>query len=265
MDTPAEKEVPRTEAPAETSAPSGAIPETITVSQETLKEHTSFFARNKMTIIASAVALALLLGAGYYFYLTKNGGTSIAVVNGMRIYQKDYDESIAIIEETASLQGLDLTDEATKADIQTQALETLINNALIITAAEAAGITATDADIQAKYDELATQMGGVEALTAQMANVGLSEEKLRKNIRERILADAYLEKETDIDTVAISDDEITAFYNSLIEGAPVDAQIPKLEEVRPQIESELTRQKQQQMVTELLAKLKTEADIKMKI
>ncbi len=220
------------------------------------------FYKNTNVLIALVVALALILGAGYYAYRTSTTGGTVAVVNGKKIYQKELDESVALIEQAATAQGIDSTDESAKKGIQDQALEVLINNALLITAALDMDITATDEAIQAKYDELAEQLGTEEELKKRMTEVGLTEEKLRSNIRERILADQYIEANTTIKELTVTEEEVLEFIKSINTG---ETELPPLDEIRPEIEAQILGQKQQAIVVELLAKLRGEADIEIKV
>ena len=153
---------------------------------------------------------------------------------------------------------MDLADEATREAIRTQALDVLINNTLLLSGAEEAGITATDADVQVKYDELIAQYENAEELSARMAEIGLTEEKLRSNIRERIIADKFIESVTDIETLAISEVEIAAFVSAIESGGQ---KLPPLEEIRPQIEAELLGKKRQEIIVELITKLKEQGTV----
>lgn len=219
---------------------------------------------NKALIIAVGIALLVLLGAGgYYFYTQKmDKGNVVALVGDAKIYEKDYLESATLIEQNAKAQGADLNDEAIKTEIKTQALDILINNQLLLAAASSANIASNDEDVQKKYDELATQLGGPEALTTEMTKVGLTEEKLRSNIRERVIADKYIESVTDIENVKVSDEEIADFVKTVTEGGQ---ELPPLEQIKPQIQQQILGQKQQQIVTDLLAKLRSETTVDVKI
>lgn len=225
---------------------------------------TSFIKKNKALVIAIVVALLILLGAGGYYLYTKkfDKGTVVALVGDHKIYEKDYLESASMIEQNATAQGANLADAAIKDEIKTQALDILINNVLLLNAASKVGITASDEDIQKKYDELAAQLGGPEALKTEMAKVSLTEEKLRSNIRERVIADKYIESVTDIENVSVSDQEVADFVKTVTSGGQ---ELPPLDQVRPQIEAQLKGQKQQQIVSDLLAKLRSETTVDIKI
>jgi FKBP-type peptidyl-prolyl cis-trans isomerase (trigger factor) len=241
--------------------PSSEAPVTESVTSE---PQTSFIQKNKALIIAGAIALLVLIGAGgYYFYTQKmDKGTVVAMVGNAKIYEQDYLESATLVEQNAKAQGANLADEAIKKEVKNQALDILINNTLLLTAAEEAGITFSDEDVQKKYDELATQLGGPEVLAEEMAKVGLTEEKLRSNIRERVLADKYIESVSDIESITVSEEEISDFIKTISAGGQ---ELPPIDEIRPQIKSQLLGQKQQQIITDLLAKLRSETIVDIKI
>jgi hypothetical protein len=246
------------------AAPTSEAPATSSSGEVTPPlSHAVPFYKRYQTAIAAVVAVLILLGAGYYVY-TKNyqdGGT-VATVNGKVIYKKEFDDSVALMEQSATAQGIDLSQETIRKEIRDQALTVLINNALLITAAEDAGFKASNEDIEAKYAELVTEVGGEEELTQRMTEIGLTPEKLRSNIKERILADQYIESETDISSLTVSDEEVNQFMASLNTG---ETELPPIEEIRPQIEAQILSQKQQQIVADLIAKLRTEATIETRI
>ncbi len=219
--------------------------------------------KNKQLLGAFLIALVILGGASYYVYTNhyKNGGV-VAVVNGQKIYQDEFNESVTIIEQAATAQQVDITQELAKQEIKKQALDVLVNNALLIGGAQKAGFSATDEVIQEKYDELTASVGSKEELESRMVAIGLTEAKLRRNIAERIVADQYIESETPIEEITVTGEEVDALLASLnIEGA----QLPPLEELRPQAEAEIKSRKQQKIVEDLITTLKTDASIEVKI
>lgn len=261
MDSTHEKEpvtvgiLPENILAAEIITPESSLP-TITLDTPTV------WYKNKKMLGAIALAVVLLGGAGGYTYYMQTTGGTMATVNGTRIFKKDFDESVKLIEQNAVQQGADISDVATQKEIRDQALEVLINNTLLISAAKDAGFVVTDEDIQKKYDELVEQLGSVETLALRMSEVGLTEEKLRANIAERILSDLYIESVTPIKDLSVSDEEINEFMKSINTG---EAKLPPLAEIRPQIEQQILGQKRQQIVDNLLAKLRKEGEIEIKL
>jgi peptidyl-prolyl cis-trans isomerase SurA len=218
---------------------------------------------SKKLMVAAIVFAILLIGsAGGYYYYTKVRVDTVAIVNGYKIPRKDFNDSVAMIQKTATAQGASLADASIDAEIRKQAIDTLVNNALLISAAKKAGINIDDAKVQTEYDGLVTTLGGAENLKARMTEVGLTEEKLRSNIRERLIADAYIEAQTDIESLTVTDEEITKFLDGIkTEGT----KLPPLEEIKPQIQAQILSEKQQTIVTDLLTKLRGDAKIEINI
>lgn len=204
---------------------------------------------------AGGLILAILLG---YVYMTRINVDVAAVVNGGKILESEVQENVDMMTKSATLQGVDVTDPAVASEIRSQALENLINNELLIGAAQEAGLTANEAAVQTAYESLVTEVGGEEELKTRMETVGLTADTLMGNITDRLVVDQYIEKETDIEILTVSDEEITAYINSITtEGVT----LPPLEEIKPQIEATLLAQKQQEVVDALIAKLRSEATI----
>ncbi len=221
------------------------------------------FYKKHPTLIASALAVLMILGAGYYAYTTyyAHGGT-VAVVNGTRIYADEYSASVDYLTQMQAMQGADTTDEQLQSEIRKQALDGLVDNTLIITTAKKEGIVITDADVQAKYDELVTELGSKEELEKRMAEMKLTETKLRSNIESRMLADAYITAKTTAKDLAVTEEEVNEFIKSI---DVAGAELPPLDEIRPQIEAQILNQKQQQVVAAIVAQLREAGDIDIRI
>ncbi len=213
--------------------------------------------------IAIGIVLVGVLVAGGMFYLRSQSDTVAAVVNGTKIKKIDFDNNVALITQQASLQGYDVTSPDIQKEITTQAIDTLVNNALLLEAAGDADITASDEEIKVQRDALVLELKGEENLKAQMDVVGLTEEKLRSNIYERIVVDKFIEAETDIELLAATPEEIGAFYAMLSEQGGTTT--PPLDTIRSEIEREIITPKRLELVNAFLATLREGADIEIKI
>lgn len=216
-----------------------------------------FYKKNAL-FISIAVGIVLILGAGSFVYISSMNGPVVAKVNGVKIYQTDYDKSKVLIEQSAKMQGADITDPSIQSEIKTQTLNVLIENMLILSAAKEAGITYTEAEVQTKYDDLVTQLGSKEELEKQMTNLGLTKEKIESNIRERIIADKYIESVTDIKSVSVSDEEIDEFLKTI---DTKQKGVPPMEELRPQVKDQILSEKKKQVVANLIKDLREKAKI----
>lgn len=220
--------------------------------------------RNKNLMIAIAIVVLAALGAGgYYFYKTKiQGQGPVAVVNGVAIDRKDFNDSLAMLTASAAQQGADVIDPKIKSAIESQTLDTLVNNALLVGGAKAAGFAADQATIDADYKALVDQLGGTDGLKAQMEKVGLTDAKLRSNIADRVVVDAFLNAKTDLKTATTTNDEVLTFYNTL---KAQSTTTPPLADIQPMIEQQLLGQKQQTIVNDFIKTLHDAAKIQINI
>lgn len=250
--------------PNTNEAPIAPLPASIEPYNAPSSHEGSWYARNKSVVVALCIAILIFAGAGgYYWYenMHKAQGPVIAVVNGEKIYASEKARRVAFLEQSATSQGQDVSAPEIRAIIENQAMDMLVNDALLLTASRKAGYTATPEAIQKEVDTLIAGAGSVEAFQTQLVSFGLTEEELRENIAKRIMTESYLNDKTGYDEVTVSKEEIAAFYKSISEG---NKDVPKLADISPQIEAQLGQQKQQQIIVDHLITLKDSATIEIK-
>jgi FKBP-type peptidyl-prolyl cis-trans isomerase (trigger factor) len=179
-------------------------------------------------------------------------------VNGAEIFRRDYDSSVNQLLEMASSQGADVTNEEVLSSLRTQALDTLINGELLRQAALEAGMTASAEAIEARYQQIMADVGGKELLATKMAEFGITEEVLRRDIENEILIQALFEQRFPVEEMEVSEEDVRSFYDQATAGSE-DA--PPFEEVSVQIEDQIKRDRQQQEVSNLIDSLREAADI----
>lgn len=225
--------------------------------------------------LALVFALGVALVLGGYFLVFKKGmldevpflggldsisaGESVATVNGAKISRVDFENSKNAMVQSYTEQGGDATTPEIVAEIEKQALDTLISTELLTAAAKAGGFSATDAEVQTEYDGILERFGSAEALKTQMDALGMSEADLRADIRDQLAVSAYVTATISPYDLALTEEEITGFYDSLAAGGMEN--LPPLDEIRPQIEAQLTSGKQQTAVQKLIETLRAAATI----
>jgi hypothetical protein len=210
-------------------------------------------------LIGLIVGIAVAIGGYFgYEYLQK---PSVAVVNGTKITQAELQENIDMMTKSAEMQGIEVSDPAVATEIRSQALTNLVNNELLMGAARKAGMSTNEAAVKTAYDSLVTEVGGEEELKTRMESVGLTSETLMGNISDRLMVDEYIEAETEIENIIITDEEIETYLASVrTEGVT----LPPLAEIRPQVEATLIAEKQQSIVDALIERLRAEGTIEIK-
>ncbi|OGG88265.1 hypothetical protein A2592_00110 [Candidatus Kaiserbacteria bacterium RIFOXYD1_FULL_42_15] len=187
---------------------------------------------------------------------------SVAVVNGIKISKTQYEKSREQIIASASQQGLDMTDEKIKAEIDAQAIDVLINTELLKQVAEEAGVVVTPEQIETRYQEVIASVGGADELTKRMTELGITEAGLRSDIEGEILIQSYLADAVDTSGVTVEETDITTAYEN---AGGADAGLPALADVRDQIEAQLKSAKEQELITNFIKTLKDKATIEVLI
>ncbi len=225
-----------------------------------------------------AVVVILVIAAGLIFVLEKEGRISTglfagvignmeakapaATVNGTVIYKSEYNSSVQQLSDMAASQGADTSDPAMVEQFKTQAIDTLVNAELLRQTAVAAGMTVTPEEIENRFNEIEEGIGGPEALAARMAEFGVTELSLRRDIENEFLIQGLFDQEVSIESIDVSEGEIKEFYENA--GGP-EAGLPPLVEVRDQVDQQIRLQKQQELVNIYLEDLKKDADIEILI
>jgi hypothetical protein len=226
----------------------------------------------------SAIVLVLVALTGLLYIMEEQGktntgifdkaasvfsaGKAVAKVNGEKITQKELDTSVSQIAAGAEAQGMDPKDPELVAQIQTQAVEMLINTELLMQEAKVRGVSVSDEDITARITALTEEVGGEEVLAERMAQFGIDNKTLRRDVRneltiQKLLAEVFAEKE-----VAITDEEVKEFYDG---AGGEEAGLPPLEEVAEQIKTQIQSTKEQEQVTTIIEELRGKANIEILI
>ncbi|MBP6924411.1 MAG: SurA N-terminal domain-containing protein [Candidatus Pacebacteria bacterium] len=187
---------------------------------------------------------------------------AIAKVNDGKVTQKQLETSISQISAGAAAQGMDTTDPELATQIQSQAVEMLINTELLMQEAEVRDIEVTSADVDERINTLTEEVGGKEVLLERMKQFGIDDKTLRSDVRNELTIQALLdvvfaEKKTDI-----TDEEVKAFYDA---AGGEGAGLPALEEVAEQIKEQIKSTKEQEQVTALIEELRGKATIEILI
>jgi peptidyl-prolyl cis-trans isomerase SurA len=219
--------------------------------------------------ILISVVVVLIIAVGVYFIVTSNGDDNlevepatlegnVALVNGVAISQETFDAQLATSIATFTSQGIDVEDPVNLLQIKNQVLDNLINNEVLNQAVLTSDIEITPEEVDAEIANLLSQAGSQEALDAQLATAGLTEEGLRSDIIRQLATQRYLAQNVDVNSVTVSDEEVQKFYDDSKVAQP---DLPPLDEVRDQAVQQLTVNKQQALVNDFIVSLRAEAEI----
>ncbi len=216
----------------------------------------------------------LIMAAGLTFVLEKEGRIStglfgsmvnddpVAIVNDTKISRSDFESSLNQLIQMAASQGASTTDAALIEGYRTQAIETLVNGELLRQSAIAEGMEATQDAIDARYKEIEDGIGGADALASRMAEFGITEKILRRDIQNEILIQGLFDSKFSFADSEVTDEEINKLYSDL---GGVDAGLPPLKDVRDQVISQIRQNRQQEAVSKYIDELRAKSDIQVLI
>jgi FKBP-type peptidyl-prolyl cis-trans isomerase (trigger factor) len=220
--------------------------------------------------VISAIIVLVVVAIGWYAFThkgsapqaaTENPSDVVATVNGEEITRA---EILSLQNSVAAQQGVDvstLTPEV-KAQFQTQAVNSLVGQALLRQATAKAGITASSTEVEAQLASAKAQFSTPDEYTQALTAQGLTEATLREQISTNLAVQAYLDKELNFGSIKISDEEIKTAYDQI---ATTQSNVPPLSEVKEQVRQLLLQQKEQPLIDAQIQKLRSEGDVKILI
>jgi parvulin-like peptidyl-prolyl isomerase len=109
-------------------------------------------------------------------------------VNDQPITLSDYEAEVARYESAAKSLGQDLNTQTT--DYHARIMDSLIDKVLILQAAQAQGLTISDADVQASYDQVVKDQGGQDAFDKWLQANLYTADQFKAELRAGLLANA---------------------------------------------------------------------------
>lgn len=224
---------------------------------------------NTKRIAAIVIAIAVLAAAGAFAY-TKGWlsagsigeGKTVALVNGTKLGEKELNFRYGQVKAGYEAQGTPLADETAIADIKQKIVQEMINEEIVVQEAGKAGLSVSDEEVSAAYDQIKSQVGDESAFQTRLEELDLSAPELRTRLSRELLIQKYVEQFAVQQNIGATEEEIAKLYQDFTQGR-TDA--PELKDVRAQVEQEVKRQKLSQMVMALVESLKQRAEIEVLI
>jgi len=205
---------------------------------EYVEENVVVIRRRAFVLLAAAAALLIVALAAANVYQAVRPAPAVAKVNGAAISRKDYDKAVA-------------------AQDGQQVLDNLINDRLVKQDAAKKHVSVSTDEVDAKLKEIKGQIGTEEQYKQALSAQHITELSLRDSIRNFLL----LQKLT-ADRNQVSDADVQTAYS---QGKDTEYQGKSLDDVKDQIKSQLTQDKQQQAQSSYLDDLKKNAKISLHI
>ena len=157
----------------------------------------AFLVATLCVVVAGVGLWAVGRFAGIGPLATASSSPPVAVVNGEPITLRQLDNLIALNVAMAPLQtgqAMNLT-PAQWQQLRNRLLDQMIRNTIVLQEARKAGITVTDAQVDAELQAMIQQYGiTLQQLDAQLAQAGIQRDVLREWLRGALIATTYLQQ-----------------------------------------------------------------------
>lgn len=224
-----------------------------------------------MGTILIIIILVALVAVGFYLARGDSDGTqvqdgAVATVNGQEISSERLQEQLDSFRNSTGTQA-EQFNNLSETRQQEILLEGIINTELQLQAAEGAGVTVSDEEVESELQASIEQIGE-EEFQNRLEQNGITREEVRDDLRDQMIISAYIEQEAGGE-ISATDEEIQQLYQQFTaqsqQTGNEDAEVPSLDELRPQIEQAVVQQKQQEIALQLLDQARENADIEVMI
>nr|WP_239585231.1 SurA N-terminal domain-containing protein [Amphibacillus cookii] len=177
----------------------------------------------------------------------------VITVNGDTIYGEQYN---IIYHETKSYMVNNDYDVDDLEFVHEQTIQSLVNRTVLTQDASEKGITVTQEEVEAAYEETKAQFDTEESFKAVLAQLPYTEESFKEVLRQSLIQQYYINQEfSDIEVKA---EDVELFYELLREQMD---QAPALEDARNEIEQQMLENEIQLALDERLESLHEAAEI----
>lgn len=208
--------------------------------------------------VIAMIAIFALAGCGEDLAISED---AVAIVNGQEIKNHEFETALEQSKALYSQQGIDLesADQELVTQVHEQILNEIINQKLLLQDAEKKGYQASQETTKEKLDQITSQFPDEDQLNEALEQNKLTLEDLEEEISQQDIIEQYTASE--VGDVDVSEQEIRDFYDQYKQQAS-EEELPDFQDIEPIIKEQLTMQKKQEQVSEIVERLKSESEIK---
>ncbi|WMY77826.1 SurA N-terminal domain-containing protein [Citricoccus sp. I39-566] len=202
----------------------------------------------------------------------------VATVNGQEISGEEFTTAYEGQFQQMAMQSQMSGQEMNQDEMKKQLAESMVGTELLVQDAQEQGHEASEEDVNAFLEETAEASGvaSVDELLATFEEQGFSEEQIRSDAEKQLMLNQTIEQ---LDIPEPSDEELKELYDSSIaaqseaqggqeggaEGESAAPETPSFEELKPQLEQQVSSQKENEALTQRIGELREGADVQIKL
>lgn len=187
----------------------------------------------------------------------------VAEVNGTEISKEDFESAYTSQFQRMAMQAQMSGQEVDQDQLKVQVADSLVAQELLVQETENRNIEASDEELNETLTALAAQNGlesSEEFLTA-LEEQGLTEEEVMDQVASQVKVDKLVAEEAG--DISVSEEELQAYYDEITaQQEEADSEeMPAFEDIKPELETQMAQQKENEAVLELVAELREGADV----
>ena len=167
-----------------------------------------------------AVMTAIVGMANPVWSAAKAGDAVVATVDGVKIYQHDFDREMQSAQRYFASQNQSLP----VAEIKKAVLDKLVNGEILYGASQKKGITVTDAAVETQYDNFRSGFPDSKAFKMALAKLSIDEEGIKLKIKQSLAVEQFVDKEF-FEKTEVPEQEIKDYYENNISAFSVPEQV----------------------------------------
>ncbi len=193
----------------------------------------------------------------------------VAEVNGTEITKDEFSQAYTPSFEQAAMQAQATGQPVDEAALREQTVQGLVSSELLMQASAEHGIEASDKDIDARLEELASGNGmpSTDEFLAALEEQGMSADQVRVEVERMVTIDRLIDQEAKVKEP--TEEEVRQRYDDLVaqqggggaesgSGAP---EVPAFDEVKDQVAEQLTTERENEAVQTMVDELRAEGEV----
>lgn len=192
----------------------------------------------------------------------------VAEVNGEKIEKKEFVSAYEGQFQQAAMQAQMSGQKIDQDQMKQQTIDGMVGTELLIQEAADRGIEASQKDMNQTLDELAkqNQLPSGEKFLAALEKQGMSEKEVMAQLATQVKVEQLIKEETGSTNVTEAElkaayEQVKAQQAQMAQGGQGGGKLPPLEQVKPELEKQVKKQKEGQATQALVKELRKDAKV----
>lgn len=196
------------------------------------------------------------------YTLDKNNNSTVALVNKIPIQLKTLNLAMSDMVKSSSFDGVDTSSLEVQDKIRNIALDTIIDQEVIVQKAREQKIEIPKSKIESEFNLVKFQYENDNAFISKLNSIGMTEDDLRNDIERQLLITAFQDKIYDESKDIVNDSDIRIFYDALKQKyIEQDKVAPPIESIREKIIQKILDRRHQLFMEKVAKMLREKAKI----